>query len=426
DYLREHPGDHAKFVSAIDRTPVSAFPYGLVNARPTENLAIAFAFPPYVDTSAFVMAKRLRMHGRVVDVVSNAMDRARDVDETAARIAGPFVARQSFLNTPSRFDDWATIEEFALAGQDVIRRWEVDQGAYATIYSRAHFAASHFLAALHKLARPSVTWTAEFSDPLSRDIHGRERGRPIATGSLLDQLRTGLGRLGLSGPRSQNLFVWGEELAYRLADELVFTNDNQLNYMLRYCGDRGLAESARAKAVVRPQPSLPPEFYRMVDSGYPIPHDVVNIAYFGKIYATRGLDEVLAAVAGADLKGRLILHTFTGSPREIAKRASELGIQDSVRANRYKSYLEFLNLTTKFDYLLVNDAASHGRHESNPYLPSKWSDYRGGGRPVWGLIEPGSALSRESLEYSSPLGDIAAARDVLAHMVEAGRPSVGD
>ena len=40
-------------------------------------------------------------------------------------------------------------------------------------------------------------------------------------------------------------------------------------------------------------------------------------------------------------------------------------------------FFEFLNLTTKFDCLIVNDANTKDYKEINPYLPSKLSDYLG-------------------------------------------------
>src|SRR5690606_1059000 len=97
---------------------------------------------------------------------------------------------------------------------------------------------------------PAVTWTAEFSDPLSRDVHDRERGTPVKDGDFLRGLRSGMEDLGLPLPESQNCFVWCEELAYALADEVIFTNENQMEYMLGYCSSPDLAAMARKKAVI--------------------------------------------------------------------------------------------------------------------------------------------------------------------------------
>ena len=74
--------------------------------------------------------------------------------------------------------------------------------------------------------------------------------------------------------------------------------------------------------------------------------------------------------------------------------------------NPYADFFEFLNLTKKFDCLIVNDAATVGVKEINPYLPSKLSDYLGSGTPIWGLFENGSSLSKFDLTYKSKLRNV--------------------
>jgi hypothetical protein len=209
--------------------------------------------------------------------------------------------------------------------------------------------------------------------------------------------------------------VWCEEIAYALADELVFTNRHQLEYMMSYCSRPELAEAVRARAVISPHPTLPPTFYSMADPEYAIEPGVVHLGYFGNFYATRGMDDVLLALAAvdADTRRRLCLHVFTPGTKELTARAEELGVAACVRVAPYVRYLDFLALTTRFDCLLVNDAATGDSHGRNPYLPSKWSDYRGSGTAVWGLCEAGSTLSEQNLAYSSPIGDVAAAAEVL-------------
>ena len=84
-----------------------------------------------------------------------------------------------------------------------------------------------------------------------------------------------------------------------------------------------------------------------------------------------------------------------------------------VRVNGYRPFLEFLNLTTRFDVLLVNDADHEG---INPYLPSKLSDYLGSGSDVWAISQPGSVLSREQVAYATSLHDVGAAAEVLTRI----------
>jgi len=213
--------------------------------------------------------------------------------------------------------------------------------------------------------------------------------------------------------------VWCEQIAYAVADQLLFTNARQRDHMLSYCSNGTLAELAQAKAVVSPHPTLPRDFYTRVHSGYRIDEEAVNLAYFGAFYSTRDLDDILVAIAGTEsaVQSRLRLHVFTGKPSALTDRLAGLGLSNVVAANPYVDYLEFLNLSTRFDCLIVNDAATADSHQFNPYLPSKLSDYIGSGTPVWGLVEPGSPLSGHALEFASPIGDVLAARTVLARMV---------
>lgn len=417
-HLAERPATHEQVVTAMDRNPVFHLPCGRMNSALSRDLVVAYAFAPYADASAVVMAKRLRVGGRVADVVSNAMGQMREVDATINAISGPYVARLSQVPTPSHFSRWDAIEGFVIRGLETIRRWDRRRPAPERLYSRAHFAASHLLSAGYKLSRPEIRWRAEFSDPLSRDVLDQQRGSPVRPGPLHDILRGGMKRMRLSLPASDNSMVWSEEITYALADELVFTNENQLEHMLSYCTDRDLAAIARQKALISPHPTLHQRFYSMVDCDYPLEAGCVHLAYFGKLYANRGLDEVLHAIAAQKVAIRrtVRLHVFTRRPKLVHQLAVELGIGDCVRAGRQVRYLEFLNLLTRLDCLLVTDAATAGSHARNPYLPSKWSDYRGSGVPVWGLVEPGSPLSRQPLDYSSPVGDADAATEVIAHI----------
>ncbi len=133
------------------------------------------------------------------------------------------------------------------------------------------------------------------------------------------------------------------------------------------------------------------------------------------------MDDVLAAVARSDprTRARLRLHIFTTKPDALERRAAELGVSAYVRIGPYIRYLDFLDLTTKFDCLIVNDAVTDKSHARNPYLPSKWADYKGSGTPVWGLVEAGSPLSRLPLDHTSPVGDVDAAGAVLSRIMHA-------
>jgi hypothetical protein len=280
--------------------------------------------------------------------------------------------------------------------------------------------ASHILAAWYKIRTPGVVWTAEFSDPILHNIHGQERNSTGRSDPLImNEFREALLARGVRPPETENMYVWIETLAYALADRLLFTNEDQLAYMLDHFADRSLVDRARELAIIAPHPTLPQCFYEAVHSSYVLDHSVVNIGYFGVFYATRGLTEVLDALRllSEETSKALRLHVFTNLPDDLAAKIAELGLDDVVLVRGFVDFLEYLNLTTRLDVLLVNDAQTLDTHERNPYLPSKLSDYLGSGRPIWGVVEPGSQLSRRDLAYWSQLGDVAGARVVLERIV---------
>ena len=211
----------------------------------------------------------------------------------------------------------------------------------------------------------------------------------------MTDLRAGLPNAGFAEPKSDNLFTWLETITYAIADVITFTNENQRSFMLDGFPDRELAARAAAHSVVSHHPVPEPWLYDVVSSDYELPTDRINLAYFGVFYATRGLTEVWQALHRLPRRARvsILLHVFTSKPDELTAELNGAGLSDVVRANPYVSYLEYLNLASRMDVLIVNDARTVGIYERNPYLPSKWSDYAGSGTAVWGIVESGSVLS---------------------------------
>ena len=269
-----------------------------------------------------------------------------------------------------------------------------------------------------KPRRPELRWRAEFSDPLLINIFGEERRGEITPGPVLDELRAGLVAAGYDPPEHDWVHDYAERLPYALADGLAFTNPNQAAYMLSYQTDPALRRRAESVSTVAAHPTLPPEFYRIERADYELEPGRAHLGYFGAFYPTRGLTEVTSALGSLSLeaRSRVRLHVFSEKVEEVAGQIAEAGLADVITVNGYRPFLEFLNLITRFDVLLVNDATTHEHHPLNPYLPSKLSDYLGSGTAVWGLHEPGSVLSHTDLEFNTPLGDVAAASAVLAEI----------
>jgi hypothetical protein len=317
------------------------------------------------------------------------------------------------------FAGWSGIADFCRRGIGA-----VGDRRYETLSSRAMWPASHFLAAILKARMPSTAWTAEFSDPVRHDVMGRIRSAPVVHDPLLRELAAAIRAAGFAAPDDDNVYTWCEAVAFALADTLVFTNEKQREVMLAECSI-DLRSRVLERSVIMEQPTLPASYYALTDPGLVLDPSHLNIGYFGAFYATRGLEEVLDGLelSAASNEDDVRLHVFTSDPTKLEEGLRDRPAGRMVVARPYVPYLDFLSLTRRFDALLVNDAHTRERHGVNPYLPSKWSDYRGSGTPGWGVVERGSVLSTKPLDDVSELGDSRGAHDVINRMVSDLDPS---
>jgi glycosyl transferase family 2 len=421
-YLRESDADvHLRTIEQIRDLGLESFMrYDVLNAGLARDLAVCYAFPPWADTSGSVAARRIHRRGVVVDVVSQSLKSRSHRDLSSRLIAQEFVGEHVELSGKAGTFDWRRIERFVSAGAEQIAVWETTKGSYRSIYSRSMWAASHVLAALYKLRNPETTWIAEFSDPQQWDSSGNQRLDPCVPGPLLDELLAGLAEAGQHVEPEVTAAELIEVLAYALADEVVFTNENQREVMLGYLGDPVLERRVREVSIVSEHPTPEPRLYHLESSAYELDPQVVNIAYFGAFYRTRGPAEIVEALATLprEYRDRVRLHVFTPKPKELALAAESAELRGVIVANPFVSYLASLNLATRMDVLLVNDASTVGRYPRNPYLPSKWADYAGAGTDVWAVVEPGSVLSGKKSRYQSQIGDIEAAHAQLVAIIK--------
>ena len=422
-YLRVNPDDHERVVEDARGRNLTRVRFDLVNEGLARDLAILYMFLPYVDASASVAARRIRERGVVVDVLTNAMDEFRQADPHSLALVEEYVDETRDMGAKQSSSYWPAIKSFARRCLEHVEELQEAKGPYRTMYSRAQWPASHVAAALVKIRHPHIRWLAEFSDPMVVGSQGRQRTNPIRDDRLVGQLRAGLRAVGVEPPANLLLYEWIEYLVFALADEVTFTNENQRDLMLGDFPDRTLAASVSDKSVVAHHPVMPPRFYHLVESTYALDPDVVNVGYFGTFYASRGLDEVVEALGRmtSEERAALRIHVFTNKPDETREEIAAAGLDDVFRVGPFVPFLEMLNLCTRLDVLLVNDARTKGIHRINPYLPSKWADYSGSGTPVWAIYEEGSVLSRMKCPHRSRIGDTNAAYAVLCELV-ADRP----
>lgn len=386
---------------------------------------VAYAFPPFIDTSAIVAAKRVRAHGSPIDLIQNDLSALRERDSGLESITAGLIQQRAVVDVRALFGSWTATGRFVSAGEAQVRAWEAEGRRYASMYSRAHFAASHVLAGLLKEDRPELTWEAEFSDVLSRKVDGQRRAAEVREDDLLARIRAVVASRGINVPKGTRYFEWVEILTYVLADSLLFTNDAQVEISCAWAPIPQVVPLIRAKARVEHHPGPPRELYTRSDYRLSRDPERVAIGYFGNVAAGSGVQTVLTALAELPepARARLRLHLYTPDPATLQRETDRLGIADAVQAQPFVPYLDMLALLRQMDVLLVSDHARPAGQPRNPYLLAKWSDYKGSDTPVWGLVDPGSTLSEQPLEHRSPLGHVTATMQVLATL--AGRGPAG-
>lgn len=417
-HLAAHPEERDRALAEIaDRRLAEQVDWEVLNGE-AEDLAILYAFLPFADTSALVASRRLRARGDVVDVLSNNLDAIRGRDPANWRLVDRVLSRRREIGAAASAYNWAALRAFCDRGATVVDDWVARRGRpYRSVYSRAMLPGSHLLAARVKLRHPETRWLAEFSDPMVMNPYGERRVAEADDDGLWRELSTAMAAAGVTAPKDRNVPEMTELVAYALADEILFTNRNQMEFMLADV-EPELADRVRARARCEHHPVPEPALYQVEQRDYDLAPGRVNVAYFGAFYATRGLTEVVHALASLDQasRDRIAFHVFTGDPATLAEQVAALGLGDVIRVNGHVPYLECLNLTTRMDVLLINDARTRQHYDINPYLPSKWSDYSGSGTPVWALVEPGSVLDGMEVAHRTPLGDTAGVRAVFEEL----------
>ncbi len=412
--LDEQPTLRVPLMDAILAARIRDFPFSELSRGLATDLAIAYSFPPSRDTSAVVAAKRLRERGRVTDVIS--CDLQRGDDPGTSMIAGGLIDRHVQVRGPASYGQWPDVEAFIRAGLTTVDTWVEEGREYSCLYSRSMWPASHLLAALLKQRVPTLNWSAEFSDPMQSTITGRRRHDSIeATSPIISELTRSLRERGFPRPTSDNLWEWVEHVSYALADEVIFTNINQRDFMLAATQHKQLRDRARRLSSIRPHPQPSDSFYTYAEPPYPLDPGLAHLAYFGAFYPNRGIGVVLAAIADSPraVQESLHLHVFSNDPGGVRAQARAAGVGHCVTSRPYVNYFDFLALTRLVDLLVVNDTQTVKSHALNPYLPSKISDYLGSETDIWAIYEPGSPISSIRVRYRSALGDPGAACEVL-------------
>ena len=370
-----------------------------------DELCISFLFPPAESVSGITVFKRIVENNKMVDVLQSQIKSPRHNE--LDNLINDYVSDRILVDVGCN-NDWADcIFKSVKEGMKSIK------GDYKKIYSRSWLMSNHFLAYEYKMNHPEVYWTAEFSDPLIFNLDNEPktyREMIIDDESYISKVNKEIINLNEDTGYDFKLIESGstayfiaEYFVYLFADKIIFTNENQRNVMLdQFPVD--VKSFVLDKSEIEMHPTLNDEFYHIKDVDLDLDENHINMAYFGNdYYSKRHFESLFYAVEALNhkygdrirvylyLSNRNMVKSLIPSERFIVKKPLE--------------YLDFLNATTKFDVLIVNDLATNGNFEVNPYLPSKLSDYLGSGSDIWALYEKESTLSGFDLKYKSDMAD---------------------
>ena len=402
-YIANHPDEYSKILKDINSFNFEFFPYKYLNEdiskldNEKRELLISYAFSPTNTTTSNVVAKRILSEKKNVDVICGQLN-SQPKDYIMEDIIEDYIINKYVVDTDFSIE-WSNVKEFTDKGMEILGNTEI----YDKIYSRAFFSHSHFLALEYKLAHPETYWRAEFSDPLVKPL-GRRTSREIYDKQYVKKMNDLLKAKGLeliSVEDDVNLIC--EYLTYIYADEIIFTNINQKKAMIDK-SKYDIGNIISGKSRISPHPTLEEKYYTIVNSNYEIDESYLNFAYFGDIFSKRSFEDFISAFENIEDNLKIRIHVFSKN-KTLFEQVLSKKIFNKVILNEEVNYLEFLNLTKKFDVLLVEDSYTFGEYEVNPFLPSKLSDYIGSGNSIWGVCEENSPMDKMNIEYKSRLGD---------------------
>lgn len=417
DRIRDHPDELADAAKYALQVGAADLDWRKTQRGTARSLVISYCFAPFADPGANVVAKRIAQRKEIVDVISADMGSVRKEDPTVNLLVDPWVSNHHVIKGHPSFSSWPAIANF---GKKAARAANKE---YSTVYSRALWSGSHVAGVLYKLKHPSVRWEAEFSDPMRWGADGELRASEPASGRVGAKLRHSILSAGWRselGSCQGNHFALTELATLCIADEVIFTNGNQLESILSTYSD-AFKIFVKEKASIVHQPMPPREAYLATEVDLDLDPTRVNIAYFGQFYANRGIGDFAEALRliPRDIAERVVFHVFTGESQDGITK--EFQKRRNFKLHRTLNYLDFLSACKHFDALVVIDTFTEGtRYTKNPFLPSKVSDYLGSGTPVWSMFEPGSPLSTMETDFSSKLGDPSQAAQELIRLVEGG------
>jgi hypothetical protein len=353
-------------------------------------IAFCAVFSPYMDPTAYAVTRKLQKISSLEQTIISWTVITTDLSQV--------------LKCDSEFDFYFAAQQFASRFEtggtsyyDPIPLFSWGDKATSAVpetldiqylYSRSQPPVSHIPALRYKGKNPDIKWFAEFSDPISVAHQNIRRAIPPEIGRMSDF--------------DANYFENIELSVYEAADCLIFTNENQYEFMCNCCSREDARRHMQEKHMTLMPVTVDKRFCDILDSSYPVPADKINIGYFGIcLYKKRTLESLFALLSHQDV----MLHIFSSSGKDgqrVFNPSEKIFLDDLAKNYKYSKdrvvinglvgNLEALNIASKMDYLYVEDMEFPG--PINPYLPSKLADYLSTGTKIIAKVQQSSAMSK--------------------------------
>ena len=410
-YLEKYPKDLEKVMNDINSYDYDFFPYKYLNENLSDlnknnnELIISYAFPPTNTTTSNVVAKKILKSKNNVSVICGSLDNLNK-DYSLEKIVNEFVIDKITIDIPYEFS-LENAKKFVELGLSELDKKPV----YDKIYSRANFIQSNLLGFFYKINN-NTFWSAEFSDPLIYNFNGDYASPQIEDYEFVEEINNYIPIEFEKIKTTDTLNYVIEYITYIFADEIIFTNENQKDEMLNNFPK--LKDFVSKKSKIIKHPYLEKKYYYINNFNYPIDKNYINFAYFGVIFGNRNFEEFINGFDNLhdEFKDKFRLHLFSPN-KTMFEQILSSDILSKTTINQNVEFLDFLNLTTKFDVLLVEDSLIDGLYSKNPFLPSKISDYEGSGTDIWAICDNGSIMDQMELKYKSYLKNPESSKNVI-------------
>ncbi|WP_296857111.1 hypothetical protein [uncultured Methanobrevibacter sp.] len=386
----------------------------------SDELYISFLFPPSDYVSGISVSKRIIENQKKVDVLQADF---KSNNQELSQLLDEFIDKRIIVDMDCEVDWSECIFKFVNNSIDLI------DNDYKKIYSRSWLMANHFLAIEYKISHPDVYWTCEFSDPLMYDLSNNVKNYKemiIDNEAYIDKINQKIlsynKTYNANFPQVENnnsAYFIAEYLSYIFADKIIFTNENQRQIMLDQF-PLDIKNFILNKSEVKAHPTLDFKYYNIKKADLNLDKKSINIAYFGnEYYSKRNFENLFYALESLNhqYKSKIQVYIFINDDKFLKRLTSTLNFKN-IHILKPLDYLEFLNATTEFDVLLINDMCTQGAYDVNPYLPSKLSDYLGSQTDIWAFYEKNSTLSKANVKYKSDIQDFKSSSIQLAKILK--------